>query len=249
MNAARNLAIRVAMMTFPALFDRFCAAMLPPETPDATILRYRAMASAIRLEAHQVARLGERRELLVFVCNGSSKLVAQASQAREQIVSFHFAGELAMIPADGPHSYSLQALAPCELLAFPAQEFMELAKSQPEVMGQLVDRSLELLRRSREKSVALGRKTAQERIAGFLFAMANRIGVRQGRGCAMRLPMSRRDIADSLGLTNETVSRQIAELKDRGLIETSGRSMVIIPDLKSLQDLAGYQADAQRAAA
>lgn len=237
------------MMTFPELFDRFAAALLPPETPDATILRFRSLARALRLDAHQVARLDSASGQEVYIGTGSAKLVAQASGGREQIVSFHFAGELACVPATGSHAYSLHALTPCELLAFPAEEFMELARSEPAILSEVCDRVIAALEKSQEKSLSLGRKTAQERIAEFLVAKAARIGMSQGDGCAMRLPMSRRDIADSLGLTNETVSRQFAELRNLGLVETSGRSMVLIKDLNALRDLGGYYRSDERNAA
>lgn len=235
--------------TFPELFDRFSAAMLPAETPDATILRFRAIARAIRLDSHGLAQFDPKGEQLAFLCVGAAKLVARASGGREQVVSFHFAGELACVPNGAMHAYSIEALTPCELLAFPVSEFLELARSEPAILSQVCDRVLGALHRASEKSVALGRKTAQERVCSFLVGMTERIGVRQGAGFAMRLPMSRRDIADALGLTNETISRQFAELRMSGIIETSGRSLVTIPDINALRDLGGYMQLPERNAA
>jgi len=51
--------------------------------------------------------------------------------------------------------------------------------------------------------------------------------------------MSRRDIGDSLGLTIETVSRQFSELREAGLVETEGRSIVRFIDLEKLAGEAG----------
>ncbi len=240
----------VAMSTtFPELFDRFSAALLPAETPDATILRFRSIARAIRLDSHGHAEFDPKAEQLAFVCVGSAKLVARASGGREQVVSFHFAGELACVPGGALHAYSIEALTPCELLAFPVGEFLDLARSEPAILSEVCDRVMVALHRASEKSVALGRKTAQERVCSFLVGMTERIGVRQGNGFAMRLPMSRRDIADALGLTNETISRQFAELRMSGIIETSGRSLVTVPDIGSLRDLGGYMQLPERNAA
>ena len=101
------------------------------------------------------------------------------------------------------------------------------------------------LSRSREKAISLGRKSAQERLASFLITMAERIGKNDADACVMELPMSRRDIADSLGLTIETVSRQLSELRDAGLIETSGRSRMRLLDLDRLNARAGHLAPAE----
>ena len=62
--------------------------------------------------------------------------------------------------------------------------------------------------------LVLGRQSAKERVASFLLRLADRTDV--GRGDRLDLPMSRQDIADHLGLTIETVSRMIGELKREG---------------------------------
>ena len=88
--------------------------------------------------------------------------------------------------------------------------------------------------------IALGSKTAAERLAVFLLNMAERIGTERDGLCAFDLPMSRRDISESLGLTIETVSRQLTKLRDDGVIETIGRSKVILRRPELLRERAGY---------
>jgi CRP/FNR family transcriptional regulator len=63
----------------------------------------------------------------------------------------------------------------------------------------------------------LGRKNAQEKVASLLVELARRIGADQARP-AFRLPISRQEMADHLGLTIETVSRTMTRLKEDGLI-------------------------------
>jgi len=91
---------------------------------------------------------------------------------------------------------------------------------------------------SRDMSVLLGRKTAQERVATFLTSMAERIGKQNDDGVSLSLPISRREIADSLGLTIETVSRQFTELRELGIIDTNGRSDVTILDRLRIREVA-----------
>jgi CRP/FNR family transcriptional regulator len=167
-----------------------------------------------------------------------------APQARDQIVAFQFAGEVFTVPGPDNYSYSVSALKDCDILAFDSAEFLRLASSEAGVLHHLLENTTLSLRRCREKTIALGRKTAGERIAVFLVGMAERIGVEQDGRLVLELPMSRRDISDSLGLTIETVSRQLSKLRDDGVIETVGRSGVILNALESLRDRAGFLREA-----
>ena len=103
-------------------------------------------------------------------------------------------------------------------------------------------RSLQALHRSRTRMMQMGHKSAGARIAAFLVSMAERLADCTTGPCAFALPMSRRDIGDSLGLTIETVSRQLTELREAGLLETEGRSKVCLSDVTALARIAGRQA-------
>lgn len=229
--------------TFPDLFDRFSSAILPLGCTDSCHLRFQAVARYASARAGDAPFRGNGKDQVIFVAVGSTKLVAHASQGREQIVAFHFAGDLVLVPARGAHSYSLCALQDCELIYFPADRFFKLARHESGMTEEVLERSMRALARCREKTISLGRKTAQERLASFLVTMAERFGVpRDAKDCELDLPMSRRDIADSLGLTIETVSRQLGELREAGLVETSGRSKVRLRNLPKLNLCAGHLA-------
>ena len=155
------------------------------------------------------------------------------------------AGDLVSVPARKAHAYTLCALDDCELIFFPSDEFFKLARHEAGMIDEALERTMLALSRSREKAISLGRKSAQERLASFLITMAERIGKNEADACVMELPMSRRDIADSLGLTIETVSRQLSELRDAGLIETSGRSQMRLLDTDRLNARAGHLVPAE----
>lgn len=186
------------------------------------------------------APLERDQELIVFVMRGATKLVASASDNREQVVAFHFGGDIISIPADGMHAYTLIALTDCALLSFNACIFKQRAMADPALLHAMLERSQTALYRCRDKAVDLGRKNAKERLAGFLVAMSERVGKEQGGECRIELPMSRRDIGDSLGLTIETVSRQFSELRHAGLISTEGRAGVTVRDPTMLSAMAGH---------
>ena len=88
----------------------------------------------------------------------------------------------------------------------------------------------------------LGRKTSLERVAAFLLEMH----FRSTTAGVMHLPMSRRDIADYLGLTLEMVSRAISELRRRLILKFEGTTQrhIVILDVQALAKLAD-EPDAQ----
>ena len=115
-----------------------------------------------------------------------------------------------------------------------------MAQNDKTLNNNFISHLLRTLGRSREKTITLGQKTARERVATFLVSMAERIGSPFSNGALLDLPMSRRDIGENIGLTIETVSRQMSELRNAGLVSTSGRSQVKILDLAALKQEAGH---------
>ena len=91
---------------------------------------------------------------------------------------------------------------------------------------------------AQQQFVLLGRKTASERLASFLLLLADRTSAADGKkSLVVRLPMSRSDIADYLGLTKETVSRVISSLKRDRIIRIESLEMIRILDRGGLEQL------------
>ena len=227
-------------MTHRAPFDFFTRSAFGIEPGSRIGAQLEGLACRIDLPKGQTAPLDSKSDKIVFVAKGATKLVAHASGERQQIVAFHFDGDIVSLPADGLFAYCVTALQHSELLAFPAREFFDSAAGEARVSRLLLERLPIALQRCRDRAVALGQGSASERLAGFLLAMSERIGRAQADRCELDLPMSRKEIGDSLGLTIETVSRQFGVLRELGLVETSGRSRVTILKLETLSQKAGH---------
>ena len=236
-------------MAVDLVMDETLCAVLGCTPGSARCRKLEAIAHRHQGARGQTAPLDLSRPLLVYVARGAAKLVGEASAAREQIVAFHLQGDLVPVAGDALHGYHLTALTDSCLVAFDEEEFLECASANPAIMRQLIERAQSALHRSHDKAIILGRKSAQERVASFLYALARRTTSRANGQCVLDLPMSRRDIGDSLGLTIETVSRQFGELRAAGLIETCGRSRVLLPNIAALAGLAGYSGMAEPAIA
>lgn len=227
-------------MTHRAPFDLFTRSAFGIEPGSRTGAQLVALASRVDLPKGQTAPLDNKSDQMIFVAQGATKLVARATEQRQQIVAFHFGGDIVSVPADGLFANSVTALLDSELLVFPAREFFDLASGEARIARSLFERLPAALQRCRDRTVALGKGSALERLAGFLLAMSERIGRAESNRCELDLPMSRREIGESLGLTIETVSRQFGILRELGLIETKGRSRVTILNLDTLSKKAGH---------
>ncbi|MBA4765547.1 MAG: helix-turn-helix domain-containing protein [Erythrobacter sp.] len=177
------------------------------------------------------------KPLIVFVASGAVKLTAQVGLDREQIIAFGFRDEMIVLSENSRVPYELQALTACKIVGCPLAELAKTLTKDEYSAERLVAQLLTSLEGSRERLVLLGRMTAQERVASFLLDLTERIAAIRNGVAVLDLPMSRRDIADSLGLTIETVSRQLSLLREHGIVQTNGRSELVILDLDQLRRL------------
>ncbi len=150
---------------------------------------------------------GDAVEKCYQVATGAVRVYRLLSDGRRQVVSFHLAGEMFGFEAGAEHRFFAQAITETRLAVFGRRPMQEYSR-------ELLALALTGLARAQEHLLVIGRQCAVERIAAFLLDLSNRQGgIRQ-----LRLPMSRQDIADYLGLTIETVSRVMTKLKDRSVI-------------------------------
>ena len=217
-------------------------AALPPGTGAApTADRLCEIGYCLHLAKGEALPPDPYEDRLVFLASGSAKLAAQpdAGGTPRQVLAFHFGGDVISVLRQSDGDFRLVALTDCDLVVFPADRFLDIAQNDPPVLRSVLTRSLQALHRSRTRMMQMGHKSAAARIADFLVSMAERLADCSAGSCAFSLPMSRRDIGDSLGLTIETVSRQLTELREAGLLATEGRSRVCLSDVSALARIAG----------
>lgn len=226
-------------MSFQSSFESFAMDVIPHGITPALTDRLRQLARPLQLDRRATAKLEAERDQLVFVACGAIKLVATNDLGTEQIVSFHFAGDVASFSRHDAQVMQIVALRPCELLIFDTREVLALARQDAQLSEDLTMRAIRSLQNCREHALALGRRSAQERVACFLMAMRKLRAVSTDRGTTLHLPMTRREIADCLGLTVETVSRQFSQLRAAGLIATPSRTIVTLLDPGRLAERTG----------
>lgn len=183
---------------------------------------------------------GDDSSYLFNIVRGSLRLSKLLPDGRRQITGFLFPGDFLGLSVAGTYPYTAEALTPVELCRFERARLTRLLDKFPKLEHQLLSLASNELVQAQEHIMVLGRKTATERIATVLLKLVDRIGKRENGACDLDLPMTRSDLADYTGLTTETVSRTLSQLKKQGVVTTSGVRDLRIP---RVDQLAGYSGD------
>lgn len=179
---------------------------------------------------------GDPAEDLFTVTTGMIKLFKLMPDGRRQIMGFVLPGDVLGLSAQQSFVYSAEAVTPAEVCRFRRPQLDRLLEEAPALEKALLARATSELAAAQEQMLLLGRKSARERLASFLVGLAQRLGA--GSGTPFELAMTRTDIADYLGLTIETVSRTLTQLRREGLIELTDKAHVVIRDPDALHDTA-----------
>ncbi len=180
------------------------------------------------------------------VISGAIKLTKTLPDGRQQIVGLLFAPDFLGRAYSKHNPYTAEAATDVEICTFPNAAFERLVAEFPGLQQRLFQHTLDELDAARDWMLLLGRKTAEEKVASFLFMLARRSMLTSGcnhksgpGSAAFELPLTRADMADYLGLTIETVSRQLTRLKTSNVIRLSTNRLIMVPDLDRLANAAG----------
>ena len=201
----------------------------------------------VTLNKHATRRLLEPGENLMTdssemvtygaVLSGVIKLTKTLADGRQQIVGLQFAPDFVGRPFRKESAIDAESATDVKLCAFPKTVIDRMIADSPELEHRLLQQTLNELDEAREWMVTLGRKTASEKVASFLWLIATHADPENSRdqgSVVFDLPLTRLDIADFLGLTIETVSRQLTKLRKEGVIQIENNRHVSVPDVSRL---------------
>lgn len=191
-----------------------------------------------------ILRTGDDMRFLSSVVTGAATMSRTLEDGRRQTVGLLLPSDFIGRPGRTRAQFDVDAVTEVLLCRFERSAFERLVRDMPHITHRLLEMTLDELDASREWAVVLGRLTAREKVAAFLTALARRSAAGQGEsGVVFDLPMTREAVADHLGLTIETTSRQIGALKRDGIIALEGNRRIKVPDLNLLMAEAGDDSD------
>ncbi len=188
---------------------------------------------------------GDQMNFVGSVVSGIASLTQTMEDGRTQMVGLLLPSDFVGRPGRESAPYDVQATTDVVMCCFRKKPFEELMNTTPHIAHRLLQMTLDELDAAREWMLVLGRKTAREKIASLLSIIARRDASinQKGGPIVFDLPLTREAMADYLGLTLETVSRQISALKKDEVILLEGKRHVTIPDMGRLMEEAGDDSD------
>ncbi len=199
---------------------------------------------------HEILHQDETSQLFAIIVKGVVKLTRMLPDGREQIVGLLTGSDiLGHLEASVSHD-NVQCVTDVELCCFRRKQFEAVLDRHPELTHYMLRKSGRDLDDARDWMTVLGKLGAIEKVARFIL----RLYAQEHPRCAHALPavgnqvvhllLRREEIAGFLGMTIETVSRNMTKLKSDGLIELLDAKSIRILDVDRLRDLAmSYEDD------
>ncbi|MEM7471698.1 MAG: Crp/Fnr family transcriptional regulator [Pseudomonadota bacterium] len=177
------------------------------------------------------------------VVAGIASLSRTLEDGRTQMVGLLLPSDFIGRPGRETVEFDVTAVTDVTLCRFQRKPFEKLVVEVPHISQRMMEMALDELNAAREWMVLLGRKTAREKIATFLEMVIRRDTTPLHSTGKHMLPLTREEIANFLGLTLETVSRQLSAMKKGGILSFSDRRQFSILDLEALHEASGDDAD------
>lgn len=191
---------------------------------------------------------GDQMSFVGSVVSGVATLTQTMEDGRTQMVGLLLPSDFVGRPGRAGAAYNVVATTDVVMCCFRKKPFEELLERTPHIAHRLLEMTLDELDAAREWMLVLGRKTAREKIASLLSIVARRDTPSvspngESRSVEFDLPLTREAMANYLGLTLETVSRQVSALKRDSVILLHGKRHISVPDMGRLLEEAGDDSD------
>lgn len=157
------------------------------------------------------------------------------------ILSFSYPGDIVGLSDKPTHCSDCDAITNATLRIYTKATFYNLVQNDPDFCRLFLKFTTKEISRMQDHFVMISKKSAPERLALFLCDTMERERITAGDPIKLSLPMKRSDIADFLGLTMETVCRQLSRLRREGAIEFAKSKLITVLQPKKLKAIAENQ--------
>ena len=178
----------------------------------------------------KLVKAGDKFNSLYAVRAGSFKSFVSSKDGEEQIIGFHFPGDIIGFDAlrENAHQSYTQALETAMVCELPYETLDKMAVQFPKLRHQIMSFMSAEIKQDHDLMMLLNKRTAEERLIYFLAHLSKRF---EDRGFSPRqynLSMTRNEIGNYLGLTVEPISRLLTRFQKEGIIKVDGKLITIL---------------------
>ena len=203
--------------------------------------RIRAIASLKKVQKKEILFSdGEEARGFYVILSGKIKLYKVSVEGKEQILHIVSAPDAfaeAALFLEGSYPAFAEALTDCQLLFFPKRDFIQLIEKNPQLSINMIVTLSHYLKRFASLIEELSLKEVSSRVAKYLMDLSLKLSKEGKSPKEVELDLSKTQLALKLGTISETLSRTLAKMKAKGIIDVK-RSKILILNREALEELA-----------
>ena len=188
-------------------------------------------------------REGDDFQSVYAVRSGTIKAYKTTDDGREQVTGFYFPGEILGMDgiSNNAHASSAKALETSAICEIPFASLERLSALMPNLQRHFFQLMSHEITEDQQLITLLSKNSADERVAALMLSISGRNARRKLSATQFRLPMSRVDIGNYLGLTVETVSRVFSRMQKMDVLRVDNKEIEIldVEGLRSMANLSG----------
>jgi CRP/FNR family transcriptional regulator len=190
-------------------------------------------------KSEHLYREGDNFRSVYAVRSGSLKAYKTTDDGREQVTGFYFPGEILGMDgiSNNTHASSAKSLETAAICEIPFSSLEKLSTLMPNLQRHFFQLMSREITEDQQLITLLSKNSADERVAALMLSISSRNARRKLSSTQFRLPMSRVDIGNYLGLTVETVSRVFSRMQKMDILQVDNKEIEIL-DLQGLQKMA-----------
>ena len=189
----------------------------------------------------KLVNAGDKFTSLFAVRSGSFKSYISDKDGVEQVIGFHFPGDIIGFDAlrDDVHQSYSQALETAMVCELPYETLEQVSNDYPKLRQQIMRFMSAEIKNDHDLMMLLSKRSAEERLLHFLNHLSERFDERGYSSKQFNLSMTRNEIGNYLGLTVETISRLLNRFDKQGILAVNGKFITInqLEELKSIAEV------------
>jgi len=182
-----------------------------------------------------LVRQGDPTDHVLVLMSGWVRVFCTSANGHEVLVALRGPGDVIGDQAalhSGVRTNSVQTLEPVLAVQLKSDQLRYCVRNRPNIALAMIRQLSERLREAESARVDFAALDVAQRVATYLLQLARQHGVAERGGVALRMPLSQQDIANRVGASRRAVARSLAVLRERRIVSTFRRRIVIVqPDV------------------